>query len=111
MPKGLNNHPLHACLPADEDSERAAPSIHITSCKFTGDKVYPNEVVTLTIIARTYPAQISKEIDFLVVDCLSTDNWTTNFESSKSSHSNILLEGEVTNGLWSGENTRRTSSC
>lgn len=78
---------------------------------FTGDKIYPKEVVTLTIIARTYPAQISKEIDFLVVDFLSTDNWTTNFESSKSSHSNILLEGEVPNGLWSGENTRRSSSC
>jgi len=41
---------------------------------FIGDKIYPKGVVTLTIIARTYPTQISKEIDFVVVDCLSTYN-------------------------------------
>ena len=41
---------------------------------FTGDRVVPKGVVKLTIIAGTYPAQVSKEIDFLVVDCPLTYN-------------------------------------
>ena len=41
---------------------------------FTGDRVIPKGIVKLTIIARTYPAQISKEIDFFMVDCPSTYN-------------------------------------
>ena len=41
---------------------------------FTGDRVIPKGVVKLTIIAGTYLAQVSKEIDFLVVDCSSTYN-------------------------------------
>ena len=40
----------------------------------TSDKIYPKGVFTLTIIAETYLAQISKEIDFLVMDCPSTYN-------------------------------------
>ena len=41
---------------------------------FIGDKIVPRGIVTLTIIARTYPAQVTKEIDFLIVNCLSTYN-------------------------------------
>ena len=41
---------------------------------FTGDRVIPKGVVKLTIITSTYPPQVSKEIDFLVVDCPSTYN-------------------------------------
>ena len=41
---------------------------------FTGDRVVPKCVVKLTIIAGTYLAQVSKEIDFLVVDCPLTYN-------------------------------------
>ena len=41
---------------------------------FTGDRVIPKGVVKLTIIGGIYPAQVSKEIDFLLVDCLSTYN-------------------------------------
>ena len=41
---------------------------------FTGDRVIPKGVVKLTIITGTYPPQVSKEIDFLVVDCPSTYN-------------------------------------
>ena len=36
---------------------------------FTGDRI-----VTLTVIAGTYPAQVTKEIDFLIVDCPLTYN-------------------------------------
>ena len=41
---------------------------------FTGDKIIPRGIVTLTVIASTYPAQVTKEIDFLIVDCPSTYN-------------------------------------
>ena len=41
---------------------------------FTGDRVVPKGVIKLTIIAGTYLAQVSKEIDFLVVDFLLTYN-------------------------------------
>ena len=41
---------------------------------FTGDRAIPKGVVKLTVIVGTYPTQVSKEIDFLVVDCLSTYN-------------------------------------
>ena len=41
---------------------------------FTRDKVIPKGVVKLTIIVGTYPMQVSKEIDFLMVDCPSTYN-------------------------------------
>ena len=41
---------------------------------FTGDRVIAKGIVKLTIIASTYLAQVSKEIDFLMVDCPSTYN-------------------------------------
>ena len=41
---------------------------------FTGDRIVLRGIVTLTVIAGTYPAQITKEIDFLIVDCPSTYN-------------------------------------
>ena len=41
---------------------------------FIGDKIILNDFIKLTIIAGTYPTQVSKEIDFLVVDCPSTYN-------------------------------------
>ena len=41
---------------------------------FTGDRIVPRGIVTLTVITGTYPAQVTKEINFLLVDCLSTYN-------------------------------------
>ena len=41
---------------------------------FTGDRIVPRGIVTLTVIASTYPAQITKEINFLIVDYPSTYN-------------------------------------
>ena len=41
---------------------------------FTGDRIVFRGIVTLTVITRTYPAQVTKEIDFLIVDCPSTYN-------------------------------------
>ena len=40
----------------------------------TGDRIVPKGIVTLTVIAGTYLAQVTKEIDFLIVDCPSTYN-------------------------------------
>ena len=41
---------------------------------FAGDRIVPRGIITLTVIAGTYPAQVTKEIDFLIVNCPSTYN-------------------------------------
>ena len=41
---------------------------------FIGDRIVPKGIVTLTVIVGTYLAQVTKEIDFLIVDCPSTYN-------------------------------------
>ena len=41
---------------------------------FNRDRIVPRGIITLTVIAGTYPAQVTKEIDFLIVDCPSTYN-------------------------------------
>ena len=46
----------------------------IRPLNFIGDRIVPRDIVTLTVIAGTYPAQVTKEIDFLIVDCPSMYN-------------------------------------
>ena len=41
---------------------------------FSGDKVYPRGIVTLTVTVGTQPRQLTRQLDFLVVDCLSSYN-------------------------------------
>ena len=41
---------------------------------FIGDRIVPRGIVTLTVVTGTYPAQVTKEIDYLIVNCLSTYN-------------------------------------
>ena len=41
---------------------------------FTGDRIVPRGIVTLTVITSTYPTQVTKEIDFLIIDCPLTYN-------------------------------------
>ena len=41
---------------------------------FSGDRVYRKGIVTLTITVGTYPRQLICQLDFLVVDCLSSYN-------------------------------------
>ena len=41
---------------------------------FTRDRIVLKGIVTLTVTAGTYPAQVTKEIYFLIVDCPSTYN-------------------------------------
>ena len=41
---------------------------------FIRDRIIPRGIVTLIIIASVYPAQVTKEINFLIVDCPSTYN-------------------------------------
>ena len=41
---------------------------------FIGDRIMSRGIITLTVIVGTYPAQVTKEIDFLIVDCPSTYN-------------------------------------
>nr|XP_023892593.1 uncharacterized protein LOC112004585 [Quercus suber] len=41
---------------------------------FSGDRVYPKGIVSLTMTVGTYPKQLTRQIDFLVVDCPSSYN-------------------------------------
>ncbi|XP_030963635.1 uncharacterized protein LOC115984764 [Quercus lobata] len=41
---------------------------------FSGDRVYPKGIVTLTVTVGAYPVQLTRQIDFLVVDCPSSYN-------------------------------------
>ena len=41
---------------------------------FNGNRVYPKGIVTLTVTVRTYPRQLTCQLDFLVVDCPSSYN-------------------------------------
>ena len=36
---------------------------------FSGDRVYPRGIVTLTITVGTYPMQLARQLDFLIIDC------------------------------------------
>ena len=42
--------------------------------KFRGMSVYPLDAVTLAVTVDDYPQQITKDVTFLVFDCLSTYN-------------------------------------
>ena len=41
---------------------------------FSGDRVYPRGIVTLTVTVGTYLAQLTRQLDFLVMDCPSSGN-------------------------------------
>ena len=41
---------------------------------FSGDSVYPRGIVTLIVIVGTQPRQLTRQLDFLVVDCPSSYN-------------------------------------
>ena len=41
---------------------------------FSGDRVYPRGIVTLTVTVGTYPVQLTRQLDFLVVDYPSSYN-------------------------------------
>ena len=41
---------------------------------FSRDRVYPKGIVTLTVTVRAYPVQLTRQLDFLVVDCPSSYN-------------------------------------
>ena len=86
------------------DKKRIKPFTS-SQVSFTGDRIVPKGIITLTIIAGTYPAQVTKEIDFLIVDCPSTYT-----QQANSSDDNILLEGEISNNAWRRRNQRRSSS-
>ena len=41
---------------------------------FNGDWIYPKGIIILLVIAGAYPAWITKQVDFLIVDCPSSYN-------------------------------------
>ncbi|XP_075669796.1 uncharacterized protein LOC142639521 [Castanea sativa] len=55
------------------DKERLVPT-NAPLVGFGGARVYPLGVVTLPIMVGDYPQQITKDVIFLIVDCLSAYN-------------------------------------
>lgn len=55
------------------DKERRLPS-DTSLVGFDGTKVFPVGTITLPVTIGTYPQQLIKEVNFLVVDCSSTYN-------------------------------------
>ena len=55
------------------DKKRIRP-FTLPLISFTGNRIVPRGIVTLTVIVETYPAQVTKEIDFLIVDYPPTYN-------------------------------------
>ena len=43
----------------------------------SGDRVYPKGIVTLTVTVRSYPQQLTRQLDFLAIDCSSSYNVIT----------------------------------
>ena len=41
---------------------------------FSEDKIYTKGIITLSVTAGTHPAQVTIQVDFLVVDCPSSYN-------------------------------------
>nr|XP_023918429.1 uncharacterized protein LOC112029980 [Quercus suber] len=58
---------------------------------FSGDSVYPKGVMTLTVTVGAYPKQLTCQLDFLVVDCLSSYNAVL---AAKENHTWIIEEKE-----------------
>ena len=55
------------------DSKRFRP-FESPLVSFSEDKVYPSGIVTLTVMAGSYPLQVTNKHNFLVVDSLSSYN-------------------------------------
>ena len=64
---------LHVFQQMKLDKKRIKPFIS-PLVSFTGDRIVLRYIVTLTMITGTYPAQVTKEIDFLIINCPSTYN-------------------------------------
>ncbi|XP_030964682.1 uncharacterized protein LOC115985938 [Quercus lobata] len=56
------------------DNGSSVDIIYLPAFHFSGDRVYPRGIVTLTVTAGTYPVQLTRQVDFLVVDCPSSYN-------------------------------------
>lgn len=53
---------------------RRLPPLDSPLVSFNGDRVYPKGIVTLTVTVGAYPVQLTRQLDFLVVDCPSSYN-------------------------------------
>ena len=41
---------------------------------FSGDRIYPKGIISLSVTTRTHPAQVTKQVDFFIVDCPASYN-------------------------------------
>ena len=53
---------------------RPAPSSELPLVGFGGIKVQPVGTISLSVVVEAYPRQITKDVNFLVIDCSSSYN-------------------------------------
>ena len=70
----LSKYHLLTRISADETGQERNHAFHLSFVSFTGDRIIPRGIITLIVIAGTYPTQNTMEIDFLIVDYPSTYN-------------------------------------
>ena len=69
--------------------------------------MYPRGIVTLMIMAGSYPLQVTNKHNFFILQC---DHRKAYPQSLESSHVYILLEGKVPNRTRNWGNKRRPSA-
>ena len=73
---------------------------------FSGDRVNLKGIITLVMTTGSYPFQVSKQLNFLVVDCLSSYNviigWST-LNHWKTTTSTYCLKAKFPTKHWVGE--------
>ncbi|XP_030924698.1 uncharacterized protein LOC115951677 [Quercus lobata] len=57
-----------------EGGPRKAASLDSLLVSFNGDRVYPKSIVTLTVTVGAYLKQLTRQLDFLLVNCPSSYN-------------------------------------
>ncbi|XP_050260119.1 uncharacterized protein LOC126705272 [Quercus robur] len=65
---------------------------------FSGDRVYPRSIVTLTVTAETYPLQLTKQVDFLVAVLVGKENHTWTIEEKEENGMETLETVELVEG-------------
>ena len=74
---------------------------------FSGDKVYPKGIVNLPVTTGTYSQQITKQLNFMLVDCPSSCNviiGRPTLNTLESCDIDILFKAKIPYRKWSGSN-------
>ena len=78
---------------------------------FGGMKVQPVGTITLPVVVGSYPQQVTREVNFLVVDCfifVQCHYRKTNPEQLEGNNVYLPSISQIPNGVWDRPSTRRS---